>query len=148
MPVVAVVRDSAVVYPLVNAAHVAAIGVLLGSIVTLDLRLMGLFRTHPVAHLAVPLTRMAVVGLLLAAPTGLLLFLTRPSAYLENPAFLAKLGILSLGLLNALVLRFNPGWLICLETGRLSWSVRAAALFSLLVWLAAVVAGRWIGFLQ
>jgi hypothetical protein len=148
LPVIDLVRRSSVVYPLVNAAHVAAIGLLLGSIATLDLRLLGLFRTVPLAHLAPPLTRVAACGLLAAAMTGGVLFLTRPFTYLENPAFLLKLGIVGLALANILALRVNPSWRRAVEGGAVSAAVRGAALVSMLAWLGAVLAGRWIGFLQ
>jgi hypothetical protein len=148
-PAAEMLRRSAVAYPLVNAAHIASVGLLLGAIATLDLRLLGAFRAHPLAHLAPPLVRVASGGLLAASATGLLLFSTRPLTYAQNPAFLAKLGLVGLGLLNALVLRQNRRW--CeVVAGRepVPGSIRAAALASLLVWPAAVVAGRWIGFLQ
>lgn len=147
-PVAAALRRSAIAYPLVNAAHIISLGLLLGAIATLDLRLLGLFRDHPVAVLGPPLWRVAACGLALAAVTGFLLFSTRPLAYAENPAFLAKLGLIGLGLLNLLVLRFNAHWRRALGGGAVHWSVRAAALLSLVAWLGAVVAGRWIGFLQ
>jgi aryl carrier-like protein len=147
-PVAALLRDSAIAYPLVNAAHIMAFGLLLGAIVTLDLRLIGAFRTHPVAQLGPPLWRVAAWGLLLAAVTGFLLFSTRPLAYAQNAAFQIKLGLIGLGLLNVAVLRLNPRWREAVRGGTLHGSIRLAALVSLLAWLATVVAGRWIGFLD
>lgn len=147
-PVAAALRGSAVAYPIINAAHIVSIGLLLGAIVTLDLRLLGAFRSHPLAHLAPPLLRVAAAGLAGAAVTGLLLFSTRPGAYAENPAFLAKLALIGIGLLNALILRLSPKWV---EIGSDEWVprwVQAQALVSLLIWIAVVIAGRWIGFLQ
>jgi hypothetical protein len=147
-PVAAALRDSAVAYPIINAAHIISIGLLLGAIVTLDLRLLGAFRSHPLAHLAPPLVRVAATGLAGAAMTGLLLFSTRPGAYAENPAFLAKLALVGCGLMNALVLRLNPKWMEISRDARMPLSVQVQALVSLLTWIAAVIAGRWIGFLQ
>ncbi|GGG29523.1 hypothetical protein GCM10010964_16720 [Caldovatus sediminis] len=149
-PLAAALRRSGVGYPLLNAAHILAIGLLIGAIATLDLRLLGAFRAHPIAELGPPLQRVAAAGLLLAVATGALLFSTRPVAYAENPAFLAKLGLVGLGLINVLGLRCNPHWRRAVDgaDGRVHGSVRAAALVSLLVWVGAVVAGRWIGFLQ
>lgn len=149
-PVAAALRGSAIAYPLVNAAHILSVGLLVGAIVTLDLRLLGAFRAHPVAQLGPPLWRVAAAGLALAAVTGLLLFTTRPATYAQNPAFLAKLGLVGLGVLNAAALRWNRHWRAAAVegVGRVHASVRVAALASLLVWVGAVVAGRWIGFLQ
>jgi hypothetical protein len=147
-PVAAALRQSGIAYPLVNAAHIISIGLLLGAITTLDLRLLGLFQAHPVGQLGPPLWRVAACGLALAAVTGFLLFSTRPVAYAENPAFLAKLGLVGLGLLNLLVLRCNPHWRLALGGEPVHGSVRIVALLSLLAWMGAVIAGRWIGFLQ
>lgn len=131
-----------------NAAHILGIGLLFGAIATLDLRLLGAFRAAPLALFGPPLARVAAAGLGLAALTGLWLFSTRPGAYLENPAFLAKLGLVGAGLVNLAVLRGNPGWRRALAGAAVPASVRAAALVSLLAWVGTVVAGRWIGFLQ
>ncbi|MCG7363873.1 DUF2214 domain-containing protein [Roseomonas sp. ACRSG] len=146
-PVAVALRQSALAYPLVNAAHILGIGLLLGSIATLDLRMLGLFRAAPMAVLAPPLWRMAGCGLGLAAATGFLLFSTRPGAYLDNPAFLLKLGLLALGLLNILALHLNPAWKRALAGGEAGAALRLPALLSLLAWVGAVLAGRWIGFL-
>jgi hypothetical protein len=146
--VAAVLRQSRIAYPLVNAAHIMSIGLLLGSIVTLDLRLLGLFRGYSIAGLGPPLWRVATCGLILAMVTGFLLFSTRPLTYAGNPAFLAKLVFVGLGVLNVIVLRYNRHWRQAIDGARVHGSVRVAAFVSLFGWLGAVVAGRWIGFLQ
>lgn len=147
-PLAAALRQSRIAYPLVNAAHIMSIGLLLGAIVTLDLRLLGAFRSHRLADLGPPLWRMAGCGVLLAGATGFLLFSTRPLTYAANPAFLAKVFLVALGLLNVVALRWNRHWHEAIDGGPVHRSVRAAALASLLVWPGAVIAGRWIGFLD
>lgn len=147
-PVAAALRRSSLLYPLANAAHILSLAVLVGAIAVLDLRVLGLFRTSPLAHLGPPLARAAAAGLALAVLTGFLLFSTRPLTYAENPAFLLKLGLLVLGALNALALRAAPAWRAALQGDRISLRVRLGAAFSLMIWVSAVVAGRWIGFLQ
>lgn len=130
-----------------NAAHILGIGLLLGAIATLDLRLLGAFRAVPLAHLAAPLGRVAAAGLALALATGLLLFSVAPASYLGNVAFLAKLALVAAGTANALALRRGAPWRRALVEGQAGAAVRVAALLSLLLWTLAVVAGRWIGFL-
>lgn len=147
-PLAAALRDSAVAYILVNAVHIAAIGLLLGAIVTLDLRLLGLFRASPISQLAPPLVRIAGAGLLVAVITGFLLFSTRPAAYLENPAFMAKLALVAVGLANVVALRLNPRWLARSDNREAPLSVRVSAIVSMGAWLGAILAGRWIAFLQ
>jgi hypothetical protein len=147
-PVAAALRESGIAYPLVNAAHILSIGLLLGAIATLDLRMLGAFRATPAAALGPPLVRVASCGLGLAAATGVLLFSTRPLTYWENPAFGIKLGLIGLGLLNVLALRLNRHWRRALDGGEVHGTVRISAVLSLALWVGAVVAGRWIGFLQ
>ena len=147
-PVAGFFRESTVAYATLNAAHILSIGLIVGSIATLDLRVLGLFRTFPLGVLAPPLSRVAAAGVLLAATTGFLLLSTRPLAYAANPAFLIKISLVALGILNALVLRANSNWRLALSGGEILTSVRLHAIFSLVIWAGAVLAGRWIGFLQ
>jgi hypothetical protein len=49
---------------------------------------------------------------------------------------------------NALLLRANPNWKRARTGGPIHPSVCLGALLSLVIWAAAVLAGRWIGFLQ
>lgn len=146
-PVATALRRSSIAYLLVNASHIVSFGLLVGSIATLDMRMLGLFRNTPLGALGPILSRVAAAGLLLSIATGLVLFTVRPIAYAENPAFLAKLGLVGFGAANALLLQRSPDWRLALEGGTIRPSVRVAAFASLVVWIAAVLAGRWIGFL-
>lgn len=147
-PFAAFLRESTTAYAALNATHILSIAVLVGSIATLDLRALGLFRAAPFAALAPPLSRMAALGVLLAIATGFLLFSVRPLVYAENPAFLAKLSLVVLGVVNALFLRSTRAWREAIEGAPIADAVRAAAFRSLLIWAGAIFAGRWIGFLQ
>ncbi len=133
-------RQSATAYLFVNAAHVLGIGLLLGAILPLDLRLLGFFRKFPIDVLRAFLTRSAATGLALAMLTGAWLFSVKPAEYLANDAFRWKLGLLAIALAN-----------IALRAGRsappLTAATRVAAGISLCSWLCVLVAGRWIGFL-
>jgi hypothetical protein len=147
-PVAELLRSSTWAYAALNAAHIFSIGLVVGAIVTLDLRVLGIFPTYPLGMLATPLSRVAAAGVLLAAATGFLLFSVRPLTYAANLAFLAKITLVALGIANALLLRANRHWRIAREGGFVHGSVRLGALGSVLIWAGAVLAGRWIGFLQ
>lgn len=133
-PGAVLLQRSGTAYLLVNAAHILGVGLLVGAILPLDLRLLGFFRTVPLAVIEPFLTRAAAAGLALAVVTGLWLFTVKPVEYLENEAFLIKLGLLALALLNIALRHSIMGF------------ARAAAAFSFLLWLGVLVAGRWIGF--
>lgn len=146
-PLASAMRRSAILYLVVNAAHILAIALLVGAIVPLDLRLFGFFGNTSLEVLGPFLSRAAAVGLALVVVTGFCLFSVRPSAYAGNPAFLIKLALLAVGAVNALVLRSSSAWRSAAAGGRIAGTVRLAAGISLLVWPGALLAGRWIGFL-
>ncbi len=140
-------KASATFYLLVNAAHILSIGMLFGAILALDLRVLGLARQIPLAAVAPYLSKIAAIGLAAAVATGLCLFTVRPFEYAANPAFLAKLGLIALGLVNVAAVHFSRGWKAVLQGGAPDRALRLGATASILLWTAAVVAGRWIGFL-
>ncbi|MBY5441034.1 DUF6644 family protein [Rhizobium leguminosarum] len=140
-------RRSGTLYMFVNAAHILAIGLLVGAIFPLDLRLAGFFRKVPVEIVAPFLSRAAAVGLAAAIVTGFCLFSVRAVEYAANPAFLAKLCLIAIGLLNLSIVNFGRGWKTAVSTGIVRPGLRFSAALSAAIWIAAVIAGRWIGFL-
>jgi len=140
-------QESGTAYLVVNAAHILGIGLVLGAILPLDLRLMGLFRQVPLAILAPFLSRAAAVGLVVALLTGLWLFSVRPDHYVENTAFLAKMAVLAFALGNIGLQHFHGGYRRALGGGVVPWTVRLVAAASAFLWLGVLLAGRWIGFL-
>jgi hypothetical protein len=138
-------RDSVWIYPLVNAGHLLGIALLIGSIVPLDLRLLGFWRSQSIAPLWNVLTRVAAFGLALAAICGVLLFITRATEYAASGFFLAKMAVVGTAGANALVLRWigpvrlSNGW-------PLPRYVRFSAAVSLVAWITALILGRLVGY--
>ncbi|MEH6717255.1 MAG: hypothetical protein V7704_00110 [Aurantimonas endophytica] len=131
-------------YPTISALHVLGIGILVGSIAPVDFRLLGILGPKFDAVMST-LIRMALAGFGLAAASGLLLASVRIGSYAQNPAFLSKLAILAVAGGNAGALRlFAHGSDLAGMVRRGRGSVAAAT--SLVLWLAAVFAGRWIAF--
>ena len=145
--VAALVRRSVYVYPWVNAAHIFSLTLLIGGILPADLRILGLFRWVPAAPFLRLMTAIAATGLALAIVTGFLLFSVQPLEYAGNAAFLTKLSLVVLGAAHALVVRFTPGWRTARDSGTITPALKAAAGLSLAIWIAALLAGRWIAFL-
>jgi hypothetical protein len=139
-------RTSGLAYPFVNAAHILGIGLLLGSILPLDLRLLGLFNTVPLRVIGPFLSRAAASGIILAAPTGLWLFSVQPGDYLGNPAFRWKAGLLVLAIGNIVAQHLGPQYRVAVSGGRVGTMVRVHAAASVGLWLSVLIAGRWIGF--
>lgn len=142
----AFLRGSRYVYPLVNAAHILGIALLVGSIAALDARVLGFARRVPLADAARLLLPVTVGGLALAVVTGAALFIVKPAEYAANPVFLAKLALIVLALANAAWLRTSTAWAIARGGGPVAPRVRVSAGLSLLLWLAVLVAGRMIAF--
>jgi hypothetical protein len=139
-------QESGTAYLLVNAAHILGVGLLLGAILPLDLRMIGFLQSHPIAMVGPLLLRIASLGLALALVTGFWLFTVQPKTYAGNPAFLAKLGLLGLALVNIGLQHYGGSFRAALGGGAVSPGVRVLAGLSTLLWLSVLVAGRWIGF--
>ena len=143
----AALRGSATLYLLVNATHILGIALLIGAIIPLDLRLAGAFSRTPLSAIAPLLRGTAVTGLALAAVTGAILFTANPAEYLTNAAFRLKLLLLAAALLNAALVTRSAAWSRVLSGDPPAPHLRLMALASAALWLATLVAGRWIGFL-
>lgn len=130
-------RSNLLAYVVLNAAHVLALGMFMGSVISLDLGILKAPGFGWSATVAGPLRRMAIVTFLCALLTGLLLFSVRPTDYLDNEAFLAKLFVVLLAGANALLFQFAKAAPVRLVQASLS----------LVMWLGVLLAGRLIGFM-
>jgi hypothetical protein len=145
--VAALVRRSLYVYPLLNATHILALTLLVGCVVPADLRMLGLFGAVESGPFLKLMTAISATGLVLAVATGFLLFSVQPLEYASNPAFLTKVSLVALGTVNAIAIRVSAAWQKATIEGAVSPGLRVAALLSLTIWIAALVAGRWIAFI-
>lgn len=146
LPPATLLQRSGTAYMLVNAAHIASIGLLVGAIVSLDVRILGAFKYVPLRMVGPFLSRMAGIGLGLAIVAGSWLFIVDPKEYVGNPIFLVKLGLVAIGVANALWLHSARAWRQAVQDGVISLRLRAHAAVSILTWLSVVLAGRWIAF--
>jgi hypothetical protein len=144
------VRDSGVwTYAFLNLFHILGVATLFGSILVLDLRLLGLARHLPIrdlSRLSIPLSK---AGFTLAAATGVMMLATNGSEYTGNPFLPAKFAAIGLGLVNVAVVGRLRAWR-ALGARELSLVERrtlaVAGGTSLASWLTAVVCGRMIGY--
>lgn len=140
------VRGTALLYPLVNTIHVLAIALLVGAIVSLDLRVLGFAKSISAAGASRLLTPVAVSGLLFAIPSGFALYASDAVTLSGNKLMWAKLVLIALGVANALL--FRKLWNARLaqwesETPALG---RAQALASIAIWLTVPALGRLIAY--
>ena len=142
-------RDSTWAEPVVETIHVLTLTLFLGFTVLLDLRLLGVsMRRRRVSEVLQELNPWLVGGFLVMIVTGVLLFCGDPVAFYNSIFFKVKMLMLLLAglnvwLFNATVGRKMAEWEIDAETpGR----AKAAAVVSLVLWVAIVAAGRAIAY--
>jgi hypothetical protein len=139
-------RSSPALYPAVEILHILGFVVLVGSILALDLRLLGFGRAipiQPMAQLLLPLSRF---GFLLAISMGFLLFSADAAHVVRNPAFQTKLLLITAALVNILIANVGPWRRLALWRGEVSGGAKVSALVSLLLWLSTICAGRLIAY--
>lgn len=143
------IRDSLFAFPLIESTHVVGLTLVFGTIVIVDLRLLGLASTNrSFQRIAADLLTWTWVAFLVSATTGALMFITNASVYYHNAYFRAKMALLLLAAVNMLVFELTTRRQVA------SWDRnasapplgRAIAAVSLVIWLGVIVAGRMIGF--
>ena len=138
-------------FPLLESIHVLGSTFVVGSILMVDLRLLGLAgRVHPVSRITreiVPWTYGACAVSVLA---GAGMFISRANHYAGNRAFQVKMVLLALAGINMAVFH------LATSRGIVRWDTaettpltsKFAGACSLLLWMGIMLAGRWIGHLS
>jgi len=143
------IRDSLLLFPLLEAAHVIGLAMVVGTIVIIDLRLLGVATMHRTfQRLADDTLKWTLAAFILTAITGALMFITNAAVYFHNAWFRAKLVLLVLAAANAIGFeliarrRMNDADLAQTTPTR----AKVIGTVSLLIWISVIVAGRMIGF--
>jgi hypothetical protein len=135
--------------PIVESTHVLAAALLFGTVLIVDLRLLGLGDSSRsftrMSREALPLTWLAFG---ISVVTGSLMFTTSPQTYFGNAAFQLKaLALFGAGLNMVLFQLFTArniaAWS---DHGPPPRAARVAGLLSILLWSTVILLGRWIGF--
>ena len=137
-------------FPLCESIHVLAATFVVGSIIMVDLRLLGLSaRKYPVSHVAADVIPWTLTAFGVSLLSGLGMFVTQASRYMDNRAFQVKLVLLVLAAINMAVFhRWTSRSIGQWDTdARASAAARLAGGCSLLLWIAVMLAGRWTGHL-
>lgn len=142
-------RHSLWLYPIVEIAHIAGFVVLVGSVVMLDLRLLGFTTTTSVRGLARHVLPWTWTALLVVIPSGVAMFSAHAVEFLDNPALRIKLLLIAFAGVNAAAFHFGvfrsaPAWD---RNTPVPGAARWAAALSLALWLGVIACGRLIAYL-
>ena len=135
-------------FPFLESLHVLGVGLVVGSILMVDLRLLGVTALSvPASRMTRELIRWTWGAFVLAVFTGFGMFMTRAGTYIANPAFQIKLLFLLLAGVNMAWFQFRTlrgvaGWDTAARPPR---AARIAGIASLVLWIGVIFAGRWVG---
>jgi len=137
------VVSSRYIWPTLESIHFVSLCVLFGSLLVIDLRLIGFYRERcaPMVNL---LIRLSLAAFAVNLATGVLFFFGNTFKYVNNTAFEIKLVLILVAGANALYYKLRLSHIVDSEEVSLS-SVGVGAL-SLLLWAGVIVCGRMITF--
>lgn len=148
-PLALALRGSVWMFDLAETIHTLGIVLVAGTIMLVDLRLLGLaLKREPVSEVVARIVPRTLWGFALMFCTGGLLFSAEAVKMYHSPAFRIKLVLLSLAGLNALlfhltVYRQAADW----DNAALTPArARIAGFLSLTLWIGIIAAGRAIAY--
>ena len=141
-------RDSVWLFPMAEILHFMGLSLLIGSLLVVDLRLLGFCRNIPVetVYKFLPLT---LVGFSINLVTGTMFCFSDPFRYYPNIAFRLKMLLVLLAGLNAFYFALtvrrqaaHPG----LEDAGVA--IKTVTSLSLIFWIGVIVLGRLIPYVE
>lgn len=137
------IRESLWLFPGIEAVHLIGLAVLGGSVLVVDLRLLGAGLTRASPAQVQARARwwfLGSLGVMLA--TGIPLFLSEAVKCCFNDSFEVKMAALALGVIFTFAVRNR----VARRADAPAWLARAVGAASLGIWFTVAGAGRWIGF--
>jgi hypothetical protein len=135
-------------YPTFETGHYIGLSLLVGGIMLIDLRVLGMARGLPLKGM-IGLLPFVWAGFVINVLTGSLLFIYGATNFGVNRAFQLKMAFMIVAGLNALafdvaVRRSGGQWV---AADRPPTIVKGFATLSLVFWLCVVTTGRWMAYL-
>jgi hypothetical protein len=144
-----VIRESVWAEPIIETIHVLTLGVFLGFVILLDLRLLDLLlRRTPVSTIFRQLNPWLFGSFAVMIVTGITLFTGDPVLFYGTIFFKLKMLMLLAAALNVVVFNFTVGrtmmqWDLLPVTPR---GAKITGILSLVLWIAVVACGRGIAY--
>ena len=137
--------DSNWLFPVIESVHLLGLALLGGSILIVDMRLVGLgLRGREIKEIAREARPFMNFALVIMIATGVPLFLSEPIKCYYSPAFWVKMWTLAVALVYTYTIRTKATRMEFVHnTARRQVLVGA---LSIALWFTVASAGRWIGF--
>lgn len=142
-------HESFYMYPWIESTHVLTLMLFAGTLIAVDLRLLGVaFRNVPVSEMTGRLLPWTVAGFVIMVITGLLLFYAIPVRTYQSLWFRIKVVLLIVAGVNAWLMHRK------IMSSRSDWDTaprpprgaRISAAISLSAWAGVIVTGRFIAY--
>jgi hypothetical protein len=138
--------NSLMAFPGILTLHTMGLALLVGAAAVLDLRLLGMGGRMPLAPMR-DLFRLMWIGFVVNAVTGTLLFAADAVRRGTSVFFLTKLLLVACGVLTMVLIKrnvFGPN----ADPLKPSDTAKRLAIASLLIWSAAITAGRLLAYVE
>jgi len=137
------IRESLWLFPAIEAVHLLGLAVIGGSILVVDMRLLGAGITRLRSSEVLASAKPWFVGALVTMfATGIPLFLSEAIKCFYNTSFWVKMVALATGIVFTFAVRNR----VASRDGAPPWLARTIGALSRAVWFTVAAAGRWIGF--
>jgi len=142
------IRESDWMFPTIETVHVFALVLVVGTIMTVDLRLLGVAnKERPFSQVAAEMLPWTWTAFAIAALAGMLMFSSKALIYYGDIPFRLKMVCLLLAGINMVMFHWlGTRHLEAWDRGRPPRAAKFAGGASLLLWTTIVAAGRWVGF--
>ena len=138
-----IVRESIWMFPVIQCFHLLALSLLGGSVLTVDMRMLGLgLTTTPIAELGRRLHPWMVISLISIIVTGIPMFLSEAIKCFYSPPFFYKISFL----IVAMIFTFTWRRRVLQSEAATASRLKITALVSLALWFGVGFSGRWIAF--
>ena len=138
------IRQSLWLFPVIEAVHLLGLSVLGGSVLIVDLRMLGAgLRNHAISQIARDARPWFVGALVIMLLTGWALFTSEAIKCYYNFSFWVKITTLPVAIVFAFLVRDRIAGGAGMNATILT---RVVGLLSIALWFTVAAAGRWIGF--
>lgn len=136
-------KESLWLFPVIEVVHLFGLAVLGGSVIVMDLRLLGVgIKTAAPARILANTRPWFIMGLVVMVVTGIPLFLVVETKCCFNHSFEVKITTLVLAVLYTFAVRNR----VAARESASTCAMQGVAVLSLGLWFTVAAAGRWIGF--